>query len=145
MSSVRLRIVINSHNGVSVRSLRHQARVDTWRSIAARTGAMTLDELARMWDELVVLLRRVWEELTARTRGGLAGFSRFARETFCGLRGHDDRLLAERRHLALSCGRCGRETSGWDLPESSRSYAAPSRHHQPVAGPRYLEVVRRRS
>jgi hypothetical protein len=109
MSSVRLRIVINSNN---------------------------------TWDELVAL-RRVWEELSARMRGALAAFSQHARAAFCGLRGHDDRLLAERNHLALSCGRCGRVTSGWDLPESSRSYASPSRHHATAPGPRYFQMARR--
>jgi hypothetical protein len=142
MSSVRLRIVINSHNGMSVR---HQPLFGTLLSVAARTGAWTLDELWRMWDELVVLLRRVWEELSARMRLGMSNFGPYTRQTFCGLRGHDDRLRADRNHLALSCGRCGRVTSGWELPESSRPYASPSRHHVVEAGPRYLDMARKRS
>ena len=140
MSSVRLRIVINSNNGMSARG---QALIGCCYGVAARTGARTLDELMRMWDELVVLLRRVWEELSARTRQGLAGFSQYTREPFCGLRGHDDRLRAERNHLALSCGRCGRVTSGWELHASSRSYASPSRHHALEPGPRYFQMARR--
>jgi hypothetical protein len=142
MSSVRLRIVINSNNGVS---LREQALFGTLLSVAARTGAWTLDELARMWEELVVLLRRIWEELSARMRQGVANFWPYTRQTFCGMRGHDDRLRAERNHLALSCERCGRVTTGWELPESSRPYASPSRHHEVEAGPRYFEMARRQS
>ena len=140
MSSVRLRIVINSNNSMATRG---PARSLLRYGVAARSGARTLDELIGLWDELVVLLRRVWEELSARTRQGLAGFSQYAREQFCGLRGHDDRLRAERNHLALSCGRCGRVTSGWELHASSRSYASPSRHHAPAPGPRYFQTARR--
>jgi hypothetical protein len=98
-----------------------------------------------MWNELVALLRRVWGELTALLRPGAASFYQHTRQTFCGLRGHDDRLRAERNHLALSCGRCGRVTSGWELPESSRPYAAPSRYQAREPGPRYFEMARRRS
>ena len=114
MSSVRLRIVINSSNGIAVR------------------------QHARLWEQ-------IWEELSAMMRQGIASFSRYAREAFCGLRGHDDRLRADRNHLALSCGRCGRVTNGWELPKSSRPYASPSRHHATGQGPRYFQMARRDS
>jgi hypothetical protein len=116
MSSVRLRIVINDSNRTLVR-----------------------------WDELVVLLRRAWEELIPGLRQAVASVGRQTRYAFCGLRGHDDRLRAERNHLALSCERCGRVTTGWDLTRSSRPYASPSRRYAREAGPRYFEMARRRS
>jgi hypothetical protein len=141
MSSVRLRIVI-TENGLSVRE---RALLGAVLAVTARLGALTTGELVRLWDELVVVLRRVWEELTARTRRGLAGFSQSTRQMLCGVRGHDDQMRAERNHLALSCGRCGRVTSGWELHASSRPFAMPSRHHAVAAGPRIFEMARRRS
>jgi hypothetical protein len=140
MSSVRLRIVINDNNG----TVREQPLFGALLK-GARTGAWALDQLSRTWDELVVLLRRAWEELIPRLGQGAVSVGRHTRYALCGLRGHDDQLRAERNHLALACGRCGRVTPGWDLTESSRPYASPSRHHAAAAGPRYLELVRRRS
>jgi hypothetical protein len=108
MSSVRLRIVINSSNGIAVRN--HA---------------------------------RIWEELRTLARHAIASASQYARQAFCGLRGHDDRLLAQRNHLSLACGRCGRVTNGWELPRSPRAYASPSRHHRTQSGPRYFQLMRR--
>jgi hypothetical protein len=141
MSSVRLRIVIGRHG----LSLREPASLSALLAVAVRLGALTLGELARMWEELLVLLRRVWEELAARTRNGLAGFSRYTRQTLCGLQGHDDQFKAERNHLALACGRCGRVTNGWELHASSRPYARPTRYSPLQTAPRYFDVTRRRS
>lgn len=114
MSSVRLRIVINSSNGISVREHR------------------------RVFDELIALIRRGIVK-------GIASVSEYAYQTLCGLRGHDDRLLAERNRLALSCGRCGRVTNGWEVSRSTRSYASASRHHATTPGPRLFQLARRRS
>ena len=114
MSSVRLRIVINSNNGISIREHR------------------------RVFDELIALLRQGIVK-------GIARVSEYAHQTLCGLRGHDDRLLAERNRLALSCGRCGRVTNGWELSKSPRPYASPSRHHATTPGPRLFQMARRRS
>jgi hypothetical protein len=141
MSSVRLRIVINDNNG---RSGRLRSLFGAVLKVA-RTGALALDALARMWDELVGLLRRACEELIPRLWQGVASVCRHTRYAFCGLRGHDDRMRASRNHLALACGRCGRVTTGWDLSGSSRPYASPSRHHELEAAPRYFEMARRRS
>jgi hypothetical protein len=154
MSSVRLRIVINSPNGTSTL----EQTLTVWFAMAIRLSMRTLDELARMWDELVVLLRQVWGEMSARLRParagqarlgqgrirqGLAGFSQIIRQSSCAMTGHDDQMRADGHHLALACGKCGRVTSGWELPASSRSYASPSRHHAIAAGPRYFTAARR--
>jgi hypothetical protein len=56
----------------------------------------------------------------------------------CALRGHDYLLQAQRRRLALHCRACGHTTPGWDLSDPTPRLTASE-------GPRYLELVRRRS
>ncbi|MQA30592.1 MAG: hypothetical protein GEU82_12285 [Luteitalea sp.] len=53
-----------------------------------------------------------------------------ARQTYCGIHGHDTLLQFEHHRLFLKCTSCGHETPGWALPDT-RPQATGARAHQP--------------
>jgi uncharacterized Zn finger protein len=64
--------------------------------------------------------------------------ARLALRLLCGLRGHHYVLKLQPRHLALHCTACGYTTHGWRLDEVEPLVSRQE-------GPRFLELVRKRS
>jgi hypothetical protein len=76
---------------------------------------------------------------------GLGGkLLNLARQTMCGLHGHDSLLQFERDRMFLRCVSCGHETPGWEINDTPPVAAAKpvDVHTTPVLQPQLISARR---